>query len=77
MAIFGPKPWDKGQKKERRFFLLEYRKGHFPGRYYLKKKVEKMAIFGPKPWVNHFGKMSIFRHFELHVFIAKKGVFSF
>ena len=28
------------------------------------------AIFGPKPWVNPFGKMSIFRLFELLVFIA-------
>ena len=36
-----------------------------------------MAIFGPKPWVNPFGKMSIFRLFELVVFIAQKGVFSF
>ena len=35
-----------------------------------------MAIFGPKPWVNHFGKMSIFRLFELQVFIAQKGDFS-
>ena len=33
-----------------------------------------MAIFGPKPWVNPFGKMSIFRLFELLVFIAQKGV---
>ena len=36
-----------------------------------------MAPFGPKPWVNPFGKMSIFRHFELLVFKAQKGVFSF
>ena len=36
-----------------------------------------MAIFGPKPWVNPFGKMSIFRLFEVFVFIAWKGVFSF
>ena len=36
-----------------------------------------MAIFGPKPWVNPFGKMSIFRLFELLVFLAQKGVFSF
>ena len=36
-----------------------------------------MAIFGPKPWVNPFAKMSIFRLFELLVFIAQKGVFSF
>ena len=34
-----------------------------------------MAIFGPKPWVNPFGKMSIFRFFELLVFIALKSVF--
>ena len=36
-----------------------------------------MAIFGPKPWVNPFGKISIFRFFELLVFIAQKGVFLF
>ena len=35
-----------------------------------KKKVGKMAILGQKPWVNPFGKMSIFRLFELLVFIA-------
>ena len=33
-----------------------------------------MAIFGPKPRVNPFGKMSIFRLFELLVFIALKFV---
>ena len=36
-----------------------------------------MAIFGPKTWVNPFGKMAIFRPFELLVFIAQKLVFSF
>ena len=36
-----------------------------------------MAIIGPKPWVNPFGKMSIFRLFELLSFIALKDVFSF
>ena len=61
----------------RRFFVVEYRKRHFPGLYCLKKKVGKMAIFGPKPWVNPFGKMSILRLFELLLFIAYKGVFSF
>ena len=45
---------------EKRFFVLECRKRHFPGLDCLKKKVGKMAIFGPKPWVNPFGKMSIF-----------------
>ena len=31
-----------------------------------------MAIFGPKAWVICFGKMSIFRCFELLVFIVGK-----
>ena len=35
-----------------------------------------MALFLPKPWVNPFGKMSIFRLFELFVFIVRKGFFS-
>ena len=34
-----------------------------------------MAIFRQKPWVNPFGKMSIFRLFQLLVFIAQNGVF--
>ena len=34
-----------------------------------------MANFGPKLWVNRFGKMSVFRPFELFVFIGYKGVF--
>ena len=62
---------------ERHCFVLEYRKRHFPGLYCFKKKVGKMAIFGPKPWVNPFRKISIFRIFELLVFIAYKGILSF
>ena len=56
-----------------RFFVLEYRKTHFPGLFCVKEKVGKIAIFAQKPWENHektFGKMSIFRLFELVVFIA-------
>ena len=34
-----------------------------------------MAIFGPKPWVNFFGKMSIFRLFELVVFFSLERLF--
>ena len=37
---------------ERRFFVLEYCKAHFPGLYYLKKRQGKMAIFSPKLWKN-------------------------
>ena len=85
MAIFGPKPWVNFsifsttcfQSLERRFFLLEYCKTHFPSLQCLNKKVEKMAIFPRKPWVIPFGKMSIFRLFKLFVFIAQKGDFSF
>ena len=85
MAMFGPKPWVNPFGKmsifrlfellvfiayEGVFLVLEYHKRHFLGLYCLKKKVGKMAIFGPKPWVNPFGKTSIFRLFELLVFIA-------
>ena len=59
------------------FFALKYHKGHFPALYCIKKQVGKMAIFGPKPWVNPFRKMSIFRLFELLVFIPQKCIFSF
>ena len=77
MVIFGTKPWVNPLEKcqffeflnffyslERRVFVVEYRKGHFPGLYCRKKKDGKMAIFGPKPWANPFEKMSIFRLFE-------------
>ena len=40
--------------RERRFFVLEYHKRHFPGIYCLTKKVAKMAFFAPKPWVYPF-----------------------
>ena len=56
--------------REAFFSLLEYRKEYFPELHCLKKKVGKMAIIEPKPWVNPFGKMSIFRLFELLFFIA-------
>ena len=32
-----------------------------------------MAIFGPKPWVNPFGKMSVFRLFEVFLFQPRKA----
>ena len=63
MAIFGPKPWVKPFGKmsifqvfgtsrfyslERRFFALEYRKGHFPDLYFLKQKSWKNGHFSTK-----------------------------
>ena len=85
MAIFGPKPWVNRFGKMsilrlfklvlfswlgKRFFVLECHKRDFPGLFCLKKIVGKMGIFGSKPWVNPFGKLSIFRLFELLVFIV-------
>ena len=58
-----------GAPVESGFFVLEYRNTHFPGLYCLKKDGKK-AIFGPKAWINPFGKISIFRLFDLLVFIA-------
>ena len=54
---------------KRRFFVLEYRKRHFPSLYCLKKN-GKMAISGPKPWVNPFGKMSVFSTFWTSFFYS-------
>ena len=53
---------------EKRFLLQNIAKDIFLA--YIRKKVGKIAIFGQKPWVNPFGNMSIFRLFELLVFIA-------
>ena len=50
---------------ERSFFVLKYRKRHFPGLICPKQNVGRMAIFGPKAWINPFGKMSIFRLLNL------------
>ena len=36
--------------------------------YCKKEKVGKRPIVGRKPWVNPFGKMSIFRFFDLVFF---------
>ena len=91
MAIFLPKPWVNpfgkisifrsfevfvfiAQKVV--FSLQNIVKVIFLACIALKKKVGKMAFFRPKQWVNTFGKISIFRFFELFVFIAQKVVFS-
>ena len=89
MVIFGPKPRvDPFGKKlifdclnfffyslKRRFFVLQYRKSHFPGLYCVKRKFGKICHFWTKTMA--FGKMSTFRLFELFVFIAQKGIFWF
>ena len=90
MANFGPKLWVNPFGKMsvfrlfERFVFIGYKgvfwmqnivKDIFLAYIASKKKVGKRAIFEPKPWVNPFAKRSIFRLFELLVFIAQKGVF--
>ena len=90
LANLGPKPWTNPFGKISIFRLCHLvfiaQKGVFSLQNIIKhifltqtaKKTHgKMAIFRPKPWDNPFGKMSNFRLFELLVFIAQKGVFSF
>ena len=77
-AISGPKPWVNlfgkmsifrlfkllvfiAQKSS--FFVLEYRKRHLSGQYYLKKSW-KMVIFEPKPWFNPFLQYQFFEFFN-------------
>ena len=54
---------------KKRFFVLEYRKTHFPGRYWLKRKRWKNGELLTKTMGESFW-ISTFRLFELVVFIA-------
>ena len=78
---FGRKPWINPFEKmsifrvfctsffyslERRFFVLEYRKGHFPMLYCGKKKWKNGSFWSKTMG----GKMSIFRLFEILFFLA-------
>ena len=58
----------KSYSLERRFFVLEYQKRHFPGLYFLKKTSWKTCHFYTT--TISFKKMSIFRLFDLLLFIA-------
>ena len=60
---------------ERRCFVLEYRKRHFPSVYFLKKKVGEMAIFRPKPWINPFGKCQLLDFLNFLFFWSRKAFF--
>ena len=92
MLIFGPKPWVHQFGKmsifpffellvfiaqEGVFLVQNIVKDIFLAYITSKGKVEKWPFLKLKPWVNPFGKMSIFRLFEVLVFIAQKGVFWF
>ena len=41
---------------ENRFFVLEYRKTHFPGLYYLKRKLEKWSFLDQNHGLTHLEK---------------------
>ena len=76
MAIFRPKPWVNPFEKmsiippflsscfyslERRFFVLEYHKTHFPGLYYLKKNnLENSPFLEQKHGLTPFEKYQFF-----------------
>ena len=60
---------------ERCFFVLEYRKRHFPGLYCQKKKLEKWPFLDQSFGLTPLEKKSIFRLFELHVFWPRKPFF--
>ena len=60
---------------ERCFFVLEYRKRHFPGLYCLKKKLEKWPFLDQSFVLTLLEKKSIFRLFELHVLWPRKAFF--
>ena len=57
------------------FFRSRISENNFSWSRLAKKETRKMANFGAKPWTNPFGKMSIFRHLQLFVFIAQNSVF--
>ena len=90
MAIFWPKPWVNPFGKmstsstfwnswlynlDRRFFVLEYRKRHFPGLHCFKKKVGKMTIFRPKPWVTPLEKCQFFDFWTFCFFRPERRFF--
>ena len=86
MAIFGPKRWVNFStfstscfySLERPFFVLEYRKRHFPGLYCLKKKMlEKWPFFDQNHGFTPFEKCQFLDFFNVFFFIASKGDFSF
>ena len=74
MAIVGPKPWVNAfgtcqlsdflnflfYSLERSFFVVKYRKRHYPCLYCSKKTAWNIGHVWPKQWVNHFGKILIF-----------------
>ena len=57
--------------QERRFFILEYHKTHFPGLYCLKKKLEKLRNLDQNHGLTLLEKVNFFL-FQLYLSIALK-----
>ena len=62
---------------ERRFYVVEYRKRHFLGLYFLKKNLEKWEFLDQNHGLTPLEKCQIFYFLNFLFFIAYKGVFSF
>ena len=89
MAVFGPKPWVNPFKKvsilplfellvfivqKGIFFVLEYRKRHFPGLCCLKKKLEKWPFLDQNHGLTPLEKCLII-HFSNFLFLQPKKSF--
>ena len=75
MLIFGLFCTSFFYSLERRFLVVEYRKGHFLGLYCRKKKVGKMSIVRPISFDKFHKKMSIFGLFEPLFYSLKRCFF--
>ena len=90
MATFGPKAWVNPFGKtsvfslfellvfgiERRFFVLEYRKRHFPGLSWLKKKkLDKWSFLEENRGLTLFEKYQVFVCLKF-LFLQPRKVFS-
>ena len=65
------------QPRKAFFFVLEDRKRHFPGPFFLNKELEKWPFLYQKPWVNPFGKMAFFCLFKLFFYSVERRFFCF
>ena len=87
MAIFGPKPWVNPFGKmsifqlfeigvffrlEGRFFVLEYRKRHFPSLIRVKKRLEKRPFLDQKHGLTPLEKYEFFTLINLWFFFLER-----
>ena len=62
---------------KRRFFVLQYRKRHFPGLYCLKKKLEKWPFLDQNDGLTPLKKCHIFGFLNVVFLQPRKGFFRF